>query len=65
MLPDYWIFFRDTARQSQFAPLPGSVSVARSEARGNAQRGFLYAAIGVSSWVGAALVERFIGAFFG
>ncbi len=28
-------------------------------------RVFLYAAIGVSSWVGAALVERFIGAFFG
>ena len=28
-------------------------------------RVFLYAAIGLSSWVGAALVERFIGAFFG
>ena len=26
---------------------------------------FLYAGIGLSSWVGAALVERFIGAFFG
>jgi hypothetical protein len=28
-------------------------------------RVLLYAAIGLSSWVGAALVERFIGAFFG
>ena len=28
-------------------------------------RVFLYAAIGLSSWIGAALVERFIGAFFG
>jgi hypothetical protein len=28
-------------------------------------RVFLYAGIGLSSWVGAALVERFIGAFFG
>jgi hypothetical protein len=28
-------------------------------------RFFLYAGIGLSSWVGAALVERFIGAFFG
>ena len=26
---------------------------------------FLYAGIGLSSWVGSALVERFIGAFFG
>lgn len=28
-------------------------------------RVFVYAGIGLSSWVGAALVERFIGAFFG
>jgi hypothetical protein len=28
-------------------------------------RVFLYAGIGLSSWVGAALVERFIGSFFG
>jgi hypothetical protein len=28
-------------------------------------RVFLYAGIGLSSWVGAAFVERFIGAFFG
>lgn len=28
-------------------------------------RVFLYAAVGLSSWVGAALVERFLGAFFG
>ena len=28
-------------------------------------RVFLYTAIGLSSWVGAALVERFVGAFFG
>jgi hypothetical protein len=28
-------------------------------------RVFLYAGIGLSSWIGAALVERFIGAFFG
>ena len=28
-------------------------------------RGFLYVGIGLSSWIGAALVERFIGAFFG
>jgi len=28
-------------------------------------RVFLYAAIGLSSWIGAALVERIIGAFFG
>jgi hypothetical protein len=28
-------------------------------------RVFLYASIGLASWVGAALVERFIGAFFG
>jgi len=28
-------------------------------------RVFLYAGIGLSSWVGAALVERFMGAFFG
>ena len=28
-------------------------------------RAFLYAGIGLSSWAGAALVERFIGAFFG
>jgi hypothetical protein len=28
-------------------------------------RVFLYAAIGLSSWVGAALVERFMGAFLG
>ena len=28
-------------------------------------RVFLYAGLGLSSWVGAALVERFIGAFFG
>ena len=28
-------------------------------------RVFLYAGIGLSSWVGAALVERFIGTFFG
>jgi hypothetical protein len=28
-------------------------------------RVFLYAAIGLSSWVGAALVERFVGAFLG
>jgi len=28
-------------------------------------RVFLYAGIGLSSWVGAAVVERFIGAFFG
>ena len=26
---------------------------------------FLYVGIGLSSWIGAALVERFIGAFFG
>ena len=28
-------------------------------------RVFLYAGIGLSSWIGAALVERFMGAFFG
>lgn len=28
-------------------------------------RVFIYAGIGLSSWVGAALVERFMGAFFG
>ena len=28
-------------------------------------RVFLYASIGLSSWIGAALVERFLGSFFG
>jgi len=28
-------------------------------------RVFLYASIGLASWIGAALVERFIGSFIG